>query len=51
MNLHASDSQRRIQIKLPRKAVDSPDRGLELEEHMDINITELLAKAADAGYT
>jgi hypothetical protein len=38
-------------MKLARKAMDDPDRGLELEEHMDIDITELLAKAADAGYT
>ena len=33
------------------KAQGHPDRGLDLEEHMDIDITELLAKAADAGYT
>jgi hypothetical protein len=38
-------------MKPARKAKDNPDRVLELEEHMDIDITELLAKAADAGYT
>jgi hypothetical protein len=38
-------------MKLARKAADNPDRALELEEHIDIDITELLAKAADAGYT
>lgn len=38
-------------MKLARKKVDNPDRALELEEHMDIDITELLAKAQDAGYT
>lgn len=38
-------------MKLARKDADNPDRGLELEEHMDIDIAELLAKAADAGYS
>jgi altronate dehydratase len=38
-------------MKLARKAVDNPDRALELEEHIDIDITELLEKATDAGYT
>lgn len=38
-------------MKLALKANNDPDRGLELEEHMDIDITELLARAADAGYT
>ena len=38
-------------MKLARRAYDNPDRALELEEHMDIDITELLQQAADAGYT
>lgn len=38
-------------MKLARKSLSNPDRELELEEHMDIDIAELLAKAADAGYT
>jgi hypothetical protein len=38
-------------MKLARKAQDNPDGTLERQEHMDIDITELLAKAADAGYT
>lgn len=38
-------------MKLTRKTMDNPDGALELDEHMDIDTTELLAKAADAGYT
>jgi altronate dehydratase len=38
-------------MKLACKSESNPDRALELEEHMDIDITELLAKAADAGYS
>ncbi|RYG69284.1 hypothetical protein EON80_10070 [bacterium] len=38
-------------MKLARKAHDNPDRVPKLEEHMDIDITELLAKAQDAGYS
>jgi hypothetical protein len=38
-------------MKLARMPTDNPDRALELEKHMDIDITELLAKAADAGYS
>lgn len=38
-------------MKLARKSINDSDRPLELEEHVDIDITELLEKAAGAGYT
>ncbi|MBX9459525.1 MAG: hypothetical protein KL863_27785 [Rhizobium sp.] len=38
-------------MKLARRAYSDSGKALELEEHMDVDITELLAKAADAGYT
>lgn len=38
-------------MKLARKALDNPDRMLELEESLDGEVAELIAEAEDAGYS
>jgi len=47
----AAGSFPRYDMKLQRRALDDPERLVELEHQLEEQMTELLAEAADAGYS
>ena len=38
-------------MKLARRALDDPERMTELREQLDMQLSEMLAEATDAGYS